>query len=153
MMTFEEFFLKKKIDLKSLADAKPDLFQEFKTHYAQMGEKSFDHTKKYWFNPLRKDFKLSDEDELELKEALHLVKKEIIEVPSQNLDSETVTSTVQGFKPRFKAGATPTSSIKQDEKVAETPLLDEKSKEEAPKSIGFKPRFKAGATQIKKSED
>lgn len=55
-MTFEEFFHKKKIDLLALKQAEPALFEEFKNHYEQMGEKSFDHTKKYWFNKLRRGF-------------------------------------------------------------------------------------------------
>lgn len=52
-MTFEEFFLKKKIDLDSFKQGKPDVFAEFVAHYEVMSEKSFDHTKKYWFNNLR----------------------------------------------------------------------------------------------------
>lgn len=46
-MTFEEFFQKKKIDIKALGAERPGLLEEFRTHFAQMGEKSFDHTKKY----------------------------------------------------------------------------------------------------------
>ena len=47
-MTFEEFFsARKKIDLVALQKAEPSLFAEFETHFVQMGEKSFDHTKKY----------------------------------------------------------------------------------------------------------
>ncbi len=55
-MTFEEFFVKKKIDLSSFKLAEPTLFEEFKLHYESMGAKSFDHSKKYWFNKLRKRF-------------------------------------------------------------------------------------------------
>jgi len=148
MMTFEEFFLKKKIDLKSLAQLKPALFQEFKTHYAQMGEKSFDHTKKYWFNALRKDFKLSEENELMLKELLYPAKIEVQEISVQIIVSETSSNPVQGFKPKFKASSVP---VKQEEKVEES-KTEEKLKETS-LQIGFKPRFKAGITPIKKSED
>lgn len=149
MMTFDEFFLKKKIDLKSLANAKPALFHEFKIHYAQMGEKSFDHTKKYWFNPLRKDFRLSEEDELKLKEALLPIKTEVIEVPSLIKVSEFESSPVQGFKPRFRAAPV---HVKEEEKVEETPSLEEKPKEEIAKPIGFKPRFKAATATLKQEE-
>lgn len=53
MLTFEEFFKKKKIDLQHLQQAEPILFAEFRREYPLMGEKSFDYTKKYWFNNLR----------------------------------------------------------------------------------------------------
>ena len=60
-MTFDEFFKKKRIDLPALQKAEPALFSEFKAHYEQMGEKSFDHTKKYWFNKRRRQFPLAVE--------------------------------------------------------------------------------------------
>jgi len=60
-MTFDEFFKKKRVDLVALERAEPGLFSEFKTHYEQMGEKSFDHTKKYWFNKTRRQFPLTPE--------------------------------------------------------------------------------------------
>ena len=58
-MTFEEFFTKKKIDLVQLEKAEPSLYSEFKNHFAAMGEKSFDHTKKFWFNKLRRLYHLT----------------------------------------------------------------------------------------------
>jgi len=64
-MTFEEFFKKKKIDLAQLKAAEPVLFAEFEIHYAQMGEKSFDHTKKYWFNNLRRLYHTPEEIKVE----------------------------------------------------------------------------------------
>jgi hypothetical protein len=64
-MTFEEFFIKKKIDLDALHKAEPALYEEFKLHYAEMGPKSFDHTKKYWFNNLRKLYHLKEEPKTE----------------------------------------------------------------------------------------
>ena len=63
-MTFEEFFIKKRIDLTQLSKADPELVSEFKSHFVQMGEKSFDHSKKFWFNKLRKDFHLKEEPKL-----------------------------------------------------------------------------------------
>lgn len=60
-MTFEEFFRKKKIDLHTLRQEQEDLYEEFRIHYAVMGEKSFDHTKKYWFNKLRRLYPLREE--------------------------------------------------------------------------------------------
>ncbi len=61
MLTFEDFFKKKKINLELLQQAEPALFAEFNQHYFLMGEKSFDHTKKYWFNNLRRTYPLVQE--------------------------------------------------------------------------------------------
>src|SRR6201989_957154 len=103
-MTFEEFFKKKKISLVALEQGEPALFSEFKIHYEKMGEKSFDHTKKYWFNKLRLRFPALPEPKVE---------KVIIENP---LAEQTIIETLEekpaqqpakvGFTPRFKAGAT-----------------------------------------------
>ncbi|MEC3881878.1 hypothetical protein [Parapedobacter sp. 10938] len=153
-MTFEEFFTKKRIDLALLRRAKPDLYEEFRDHYAQMSEKSFDHTKKYWFNRLRKDFLL-----------------EVVEPPKAVTEREPIskaaevpTSTAQaakpaGFKPRFKPGTT--SAPKPVDKPTEVPpeptgagetsaAPDEKPATPTTKPVGFKPRFKPGATAMKK---
>jgi hypothetical protein len=144
MMTFEQFFLKKKIDLAALAQNKPDLFLEFKSHYAQMGEKSFDHTKKYWFNQLRLSNKLSEEDESRLKSLLYPPKEVIAakeEAPSAS--TEITNTKPPGFKPRFKAPINPQSDvIKKEDDLAETPKL----------ATGFKPRFKAAAIPVKQEE-
>ena len=146
MMTFEQFFLKKKIDLIALQATKPDLFLEFKAHYAQMGEKSFDHTKKYWFNQLRLSHKLSEEEEIKLKEELNPV-KEI--VPQQEAKQEQVIETpiikAPGFKPRFKAAI---ATNIPDEVILEPVPAVEVSKP----SPGFKPRFKAATTIVKQEE-
>ena len=145
MMTFEQFFLKKKIDLIALQATKPDLLLEFKDHFAQMGEKSFDHTKKYWFNQLRLSHKLSEEDELKLKEELNPV-KEI--APQQEVDRDLVTEVEApiikspGFKPRFKA---PIATVTNEEKVSEPSEISKPA-------TGFKPRFKATATIVKPEE-
>ena len=102
-MTFDEFFAKKKIDLGALMQAEPALFSEFKTHFEQMGEKSFDHTKKYWFNKLRLQYHLAPE-----------VKTEKVQIANP-LAEQTITETLAettspppnvGFKPRFKPGMT-----------------------------------------------
>lgn len=135
MLTFEDFFRKKKIDLLALEKAEPSLFSEFKTHYEQMGEKSFDHTKKFWFNKLRLSYHLAPEPKAE---------KVIIE---NQLAEQTITETLEetappanvGFKPRFKAGM-----AKPVEKPAES--TEPSSATPAP-ALGFKPKFKAGVTK------
>lgn len=159
-MTFEEFFTKKRIDLALLRSAKPNLYEEFRRHYTQMGEKSFDHTKKYWFNRLRKEFLL------EVTE----VQKKVLPavtgnkgVTSGNMDAkpEGLSSmSSSGFKPRFKAGTTP-AVAKPMENLTEAPESSETKKAEvatgdksnAPttKPAGFKPRFKPGVTASAKS--
>lgn len=138
-MTLEEFFIKKRIDLPALEKAEPGLFSEFKTHFMQMGEKSFDHTKKYWFNKLRRQFHLAPEVKPE--------KVAIANPLAQQTITESLTETAtpvqpakQGFVPRFKAA-----------NVAKPPVAEDKTEEQAtasapaaaPAKPGFTPRFKA----------
>jgi len=149
-MTFEEFFIKKRIDLALLQRAKPDLYEEFRQHYAQMGEKSFDHTKKYWFNQLRKTFLLPMAE-------IPIPKPRAAPAAASNEPVATVSEAAKptglssmsppGFKPRFKASAI---------KAAPDPKASpEKSPEETPltaKPVGFKPRFKAAVTAPAKAD-
>ncbi|MVN92195.1 hypothetical protein [Mucilaginibacter aquatilis] len=154
-MLFEEFFKKKKINLATLEQGQPDLFSEFKEHYAQMGEKSFDHTKKYWFNKLRHEYPLP----VEVKEEKVRLENPIAE---QTVADALTEPTPQGeldklgFKPKFKAGTTPvpkpaenaplpqtTDQAKQE--PAEAPATSKPAAE--PVKMGFKPRFKAGVTK------
>jgi hypothetical protein len=135
-MEFEEFFRKKKINLVAFEQGERALFSEFKIHFEQMGEKSFDHTKKYWFNKLRLRFPTPPEVKTE---------KPAIDNP---LAEQTITESLVessspppniGFKPKFKAGVT-----KPSEAAPETP----KEESAAPTTtVGFKPRFKAGVTK------
>jgi len=158
-MTFEEFFTKKRIDLAQLRRAEPVLYEEFRDHYAQMSEKSFDHTKKYWFNRLRKDF---------LLEVVEAPKVEAAKAATSEGGAKAspaagapVTKPA-GFKPRFKPNAAkPAATIGASEPPEEVP---EDSKlpvggtttELSSKSpAGFKPRFKAGVARpaTQKSEN
>jgi hypothetical protein len=139
-MTFEEFFAKKKIDLTALQKADNSLYEEFKKHYMAMGSKSFDHTKKFWFNKLRKSYHLA-ETPIDKKEVQQAIVKE-----QQSVKAEA-TTTATGFKPRFKAPAPKKDVLSQE---SETPINRvEKISEYAPdndgpaKPTGFKPRFKA----------
>ena len=146
-MTFEEFFNKKKIDLLLLKRAEPTLYEEFRSHYEQMGEKSFDHTKKFWFNRLRKDYLLNESSTIEPNKIV--VAAPAVTTPSRDLPTSAVAPPPKGFKPRFKAGVT---------KPIEDPAKPESATEEsdpeatqvsAPetKPMGFKPRFKANVTK------
>ncbi len=98
-MTFIEFFAKKKIDLVQLEKEEQDLFLEFKNHFEQMGEKSFDHTKKYWFNKLRLKYPLKA-DEKPLEDLPKQPLKATEAVPTLEATSEITTKPL-GFKPRF----------------------------------------------------
>jgi hypothetical protein len=137
-MDFEEFFRKKKIDLVALEQGEPALFSEFKIHFGQMGEKSFDHTKKYWFNKLRLRFPAPVETKVERV----VIENQLAEqtVTESLVESSTPPPNI-GFKPKFRAGVTKpveeTQQTKENTEQATTP----------PPNVGFKPRFKAGVTK------
>src|ERR1700759_4360853 len=129
-MTFEEFFKKKKISLVALEQGEPGLFSEFRIHFEKMGEKSFDHTKKYWFNKLRLRFPAPPEVKTE---------KPAIDNP---LAEQTITESLIessspppniGFKPKFKAGLTKSAEAAPETQKEETATPSP--------TVGFKPRF------------
>ncbi len=135
-MTFEEFLTKKKIDLAQFKTAEPGLFLEFQIHYSQMGEKSFDHSKKFLFNKLRRAYHLKEE----LKPA---AAKEIIEVneiasQAEPLLSPTVEATV--YTPRFRAGGTATTQEVESGKLKTETRAQEPENQTKP---AYTPRFKA----------
>jgi hypothetical protein len=147
-MTFEEFFKKKKINLTTLQQAEGTLFAEFKNHFELMGEKSFDHTKKYWFNKLRRQFPAPVEVKAE---------KVVIENPlAEQTIIETLSEPVAeqpkvGFTPRFKAGAAAAEPVEiSTPPVSEEPIDTNKPATTAKPS--FTPRFKAGVTAAKTEE-
>src|SRR5690606_11849351 len=104
-MTFKEFFQKKKKDLKALAPGRRALFGEFKAHYEAMGEKSFDHTKKYWFNKLRRSYPLPVQ-ETPVTETRKSTAAAVAKPARTGSETAPVASKPTGFKPRFKAGKT-----------------------------------------------
>ncbi|MEH6304470.1 hypothetical protein RYH73_02385 [Olivibacter sp. CPCC 100613] len=142
-MTFEDFFIKKRIDLHQLEKAEPQLYSEFKSHFELMGEKSFDHTKKFWFNRLRKNFHLSEN-----------VTVSSTPITSSSLDENKAVAAAEspqavkptGFKPRFKA-----ASSSEETKPALNKEIDTERATKAP--VGFKPRFKAGQSAPLKGND
>lgn len=153
-MTFEDFFIKKRIDLRQLETAEPQLYKEFKSHFELMGEKSFDHTKKFWFNRLRRSYHLK-EDTAAPQQA----------ISTSPLDENKAIAAAEspqavkpvGFKPRFKPGQT--APIKE-EGAEDKPLKEEEGSAsaeqgsgKAKKPTGFKPRFKAGITNKEATSD
>lgn len=150
-MTFEEFFKKKRIDLAALEKAEPALFSEFKTHFEQMGEKSFDHSKKYWFNKLRHQYHLAPE----LKPEKPAIENPIAEqtVAESLIERAATTPTAKpGFVPRFKAAsmARSVAEVKPEENPLapiveseiQSPAVETSAAAPSPKP-GFVPRFKA----------
>lgn len=144
-MTFEEFFKKKKIDLDALRAAEPDLFLEFETHYAEMGEKSFDHTKKYWFNKLRLRFPPAAEIKTE---KVHIENRLAEQTITEDLVEQSALPAPSnvGFKPRFKANITKPAI---EEKIADQQeFISATQKQTAPEppkpdeAIADKPAYK-----------
>jgi len=168
MLSFEEFFHKKKIDLTALQAGEPALHAEFLKHYAAMGEKSFDHTKKFWFNKLRKRYLLAAGEPAPIPEKPLATSDSSIKPVSEVVPAEPSATTAKpaGFKPRFKAGAKkvvapesekPEETISAENKTESTSAAEEKPATEesatpVSKPAGFKPRFKAGATKTVSTE-
>jgi hypothetical protein len=137
-MEFEEFFKKKRIDLDALQKVEPGLFSEFKTHFGLMGEKSFDHTKKYWFNKLRLQFPAPAEIKTEKVKIDNPLAEQTI---TESLIEETATPPKLGFVPKFKANI-PKPVVADI--PAETKAEEQPAAAPAPK-LGFTPKFKAAS--------
>ena len=152
MLTIVEFFSKKKINLKAIEKEQPELYLEFARDYGQMGEKSFDHSKKFWFNKLRKQYLLADEP-------VTLESKSPTINTAQNIENQTTAAKPTGFKPKFRAASTSSSPvIPEESNEAIVPSADHASnvstntKESTAAVSGFKPRFKASQVPQKTEE-
>ena len=149
-MTFEEFFKRKKIDLAALEKADGGLFSEFKTHFEQMGEKSFDHTKKYWFNKLRRQYVLAPEVKTEKVHIANPLAEQTITESLSEPVAPAPPSPKLGFVPKFKMGnmAKPTVNAeeKKEEVIAPPPVEDKQIIENPPPAptaeSGAKPAYK-----------
>lgn len=128
-MTFEEFFAKKKIDLVQLEKAEPVLYSEFRSHFAAMGEKSFDHTKKFWFNKLRRLYHLTPPDK-----AITQVETAIAS-QAEPLSSPTIEQK-PAFTPRFKSATTSKAEPAPEEQAEAKPIAKPAFK---PRNIPVKP--------------
>lgn len=142
MLTFEEFFQKKKINLLQFQQHEPVLFAEFSSHYPLMGEKSFDHTKKYHFNNLRRNYPLpvlAKQHPVMAEAISNLAAQGIAVAAAQNLD-ESIE------RPKFKEDHLVELSVGNvTEKdislaAAEQVILETKPEIEVSKPA-FKPRF------------
>ncbi|HEX8377041.1 MAG TPA: hypothetical protein VF602_04435 [Pedobacter sp.] len=128
-MTFEEFFTKKKIDLVSFEKAEPVLYTEFKSHFWAMGEKSFDHTKKFWFNKLRRLYHLAPP-----AKAVTQVETAIAS-QAEPLSSPTIEQQ-PAFTPRFKSANINKAESAPEEEVEVKPVAKPAFK---PRNIPPKP--------------
>jgi hypothetical protein len=170
-MTFEEFLLKKKIDPVQLQDADQDFFDEFKSHFIEMGEKSFDHSKKFWFNKLRRAYPLAEVVKIAVApqaEALESPVAEALEASSfethkapvaeamvtQAEALESPVAEVLETKPTFKPQVAEALEAKANINTSNTEIKNNQVEEtETPNSEptkptdtakpAYKPRFKA----------
>lgn len=166
-MTFEDFLKKKKIDPVQLEMTERDLFSEFESDFNKMGDKSFEYSKKFWFNKLRRAHPLKEEPKSVKGEDTSSSKtapepsKSVESIPSANASSNPKPL----FKPRFKAQIPATNAEESTDKKessnpvpppafkprfrAAAPVIREEENEvkteSAAKPTGFKPRFKASA--------
>lgn len=149
-MLFEEFFKKKKISLDALQQGDPGLFSEFKSHYEQMGEKSFDHTKKFWFNKLRHQYPLPPEVKAEKLRAENQMAEQTV-ADTLTEPSPRTQAPKLGFTPKFKTpGTLPPVT---DTPKTEATSASEASAETTHKPAAYKPRFQAKNVQAKSADD
>lgn len=162
-MTFEEFFAKKRIDLVQFEKAEPVLYHEFKNHFAAMGEKSFDHTKKFWFNKLRGLYHLAHPEKAVTKAETALASQA---EPLSSLTIEQKPASIPRFKSTTVGKTDPAAENQaQANPVAKpafkprnipvknsevSPEITEKDKTENKPAI--KPGFKPRNIQVKPSE-
>ncbi|MCO5945323.1 hypothetical protein [Mucilaginibacter flavidus] len=145
MLTFDEFFKKKRVDLIALEKAEPALFSEFKTHYEQMGEKSFDHTKKYWFNKTRRKYPLAPEVKTEKPQIANPIAEQTITESLTETTAASPSAPKVGFTPKFRAAnmAKPVVKDNKEESTAGASDPVTPPDEAMPaKPSGFVPRFK-----------
>jgi hypothetical protein len=138
-MTFDEFFKKKRIDLDALEKGDPGLFSEFKKHYHEMGEKSFDHTKKYWFNKVRRQYPLAVEIKTEKpKIENQLAEQTVTEALIEEGAAPVAPAPKLGFVPKFRAANIPKPATEEKPQTEESaPEIPLENKTPQP----YKPRF------------
>lgn len=121
--------------------AEPSLFSEFKTHFEQMGEKSFDHTKKYWFNKLRHLYHLAAEIKIEKPAIPNPLAEQTV---TESLDEMAEVKPVPkvGFVPRFKASNIPKPAVEQEKKEEKPAAPPEPVPDNPPETPSAKPAYK-----------
>ena len=120
-----------------------------------MGEKSFDHSKKFWFNKLRRAYPLPEEVKIPVAEVKTLA--EVLEAPTLETHKAPVAEALEAkpaFKPRFKANITASKTEVKNNQVEETATpVPEASKPTETEKPSYKPRFKAPAKLADEFQD
>lgn len=141
-MTFEEFITKKKIDLVQFEKDDTSLFYEFKKHFEAMGEKSFDHTKKFLFNKLRRLYHLTTPTKAVTQvETAIASQSEPLSSPTMEQGASpaaTGTATNQSAKPAFRPRNIPAKPTQESE-AENVPTTSEASGQPVNKPA-FRPR-------------
>ena len=102
-----------------------------------MGEKSFDHSKKFWFNKLRRAYPLAEVVKIAVAEVM---------VPQAEALKAASSEPKPTFKPRFKANIIASNTEVKNNQVEETETPNsEPSKPKNTAKPAYKPRFKAPA--------
>jgi hypothetical protein len=162
-MTFEEFLLKKKIDPVQLRKVEQAFFDEFKSLFIEMGEKSFDHSKKFWFNKLRRANPLPEEIKVEpkIEEIRNAIPEQNIALSSLPENGNKIINQQEesekpkpAFKPRFKANMvspqqqeiqespTPSNTPEGTKPKAESTIPVAEALDPVTEALEAKPRFK-----------
>jgi len=153
-MTFEEFLIKKKIDPVQLKNTEQALFSEFNSHFKEMGEKSFDHSKKFWFNKLRRANPLKEESKttstpiaanaINANLPLNTTALKEEQINKEGIEGE-ITNPKPAFKPRFKANIIAAAGEQLTEPVT---IIPAEAVESEKTKLAYKPRFKAAIPVI-----
>lgn len=106
-MTFIEFLLQKRINSATFQAEKPEMWQHFAQLFDQMGEKSFDGQKKFYFNPLRADFPLflGEIEQIEAEKKAATIAKKIPTkpvIPVKAIEETTLEEPVKKMPPKMK---------------------------------------------------
>ncbi len=164
MLTFEEFFKKKKINLLQFQAAEPVLFAEFSRHYPLMGEKSFDHTKKYWFNNLRRTYPLATEVKphaVQAEDISEMAIQGIAAAAAQNLDAgierpkfkeDNLLELVEGNVPEQDISLAEIEKTITEDKPEAEPATENPQPATEPAKPAFKPKFNPRTTNRPEAE-
>ena len=104
--SFEIFLKKKRIDPVLFQKERPAEWEAYQKLFQQMGPLSFDHQKKFFFNPLRQEFPLNEPIEKPDSAEKKLSKKPRL-LPKQSPQSNrSITNKKKGL-PKLKPKLTP----------------------------------------------
>ncbi len=152
MLSFEEFSAKKRIDLSQFSAAEPILYAEFKSEYQQMGEKSFDHSKKFLFNKIRRAYHLKVEPKatkVQIEKSAIAPQTELLEYPT----SEQKHSYTPTFKPKTLANqAIESPSIETPDEDYLSSDMGSTLPEEKPRPA-YQPRFNMQTAPVKQNNN